>query len=43
LKPGSYTLRLTVDGKIYEQPATIVADPRGEPIDHAMPEVGSRS
>jgi photosystem II stability/assembly factor-like uncharacterized protein len=43
LKPGSYTLRLTVDGKTYEQPATIVADPRGEPIDHAMPEVGSRS
>jgi hypothetical protein len=29
LHPGSYTLRLTVDGKTLEQPATVLADPRG--------------
>lgn len=29
LHPGSYMLRLTVDGKTLEQPATVLADPRG--------------
>jgi photosystem II stability/assembly factor-like uncharacterized protein len=27
--PGSYTVRLTVDGKTYSQPLTVKADPRG--------------
>jgi len=26
--PGAYTLRLTVDGKTYTQPVTVVNDPR---------------
>ncbi len=28
LPPGEYTLRMTVDGKTYTQPATVKADPR---------------
>ena len=36
LQPGEYTIRLTVDGKTYTQPATVKADPRG-PL---LPEVG---
>ncbi len=35
LTPGQYTLRLTVDGQTYTQPATVKPDPRGEQIDHA--------
>jgi hypothetical protein len=31
LQPGQYTVRLTVDGKTYTQPAVIKADPRGLP------------
>jgi photosystem II stability/assembly factor-like uncharacterized protein len=29
LQPGQYTLRLTVDGQTFTQPATLKADPRG--------------
>ena len=29
LQPGEYTIRLTVDGKTYTQPAIVKADPRG--------------
>jgi photosystem II stability/assembly factor-like uncharacterized protein len=35
LQPGEYTIRLTVDGKTYTQPATVKPDPRGP-----LPEVG---
>ena len=31
LQPGQYTVRLTVDGKTYAQPAVIKPDPRGLP------------
>jgi len=31
LQPGSYSVRLTVDGQTYTQPAVIKADPRGQP------------
>jgi len=31
LQPGSYTLRLSVDGQTYSQPATVEPDPRGAP------------
>ncbi len=31
LKPGQYTVRLTVDGQNYSQPVTVKADPRGVP------------
>jgi hypothetical protein len=31
LRPGQYTLRLTVDGETYTQPVTVKADPRGAP------------
>ena len=31
LQPGSYTVRLTVDGQTYAQPVTLKADPRGVP------------
>jgi|HubBroStandDraft_1064217.scaffolds.fasta_scaffold00708_3 photosystem II stability/assembly factor-like uncharacterized protein len=31
LPPGEYTIRLTVDGQTYSQPATIKPDPRGLP------------
>ena len=31
LKPGEYTVRLTVDGKTYTQPVTIKPDPRNVP------------
>jgi photosystem II stability/assembly factor-like uncharacterized protein len=43
LKPGDYTVRLTVDGKVYNQPVTIVHDPRGEPADHANEGEANRS
>jgi len=29
LQPGQYTLRLTVDGRMFTQPATVKPDPRG--------------
>ncbi len=32
LQPGTYTVRLTVDGKVLNQPATIKPDPRGAPV-----------
>jgi photosystem II stability/assembly factor-like uncharacterized protein len=35
LKPGDYTIRLTVDGQTYTRPAVIAPDPRGVPIDNA--------
>jgi hypothetical protein len=31
LRPGPYTVRLTVDGQVYTQPVTVKADPRGVP------------
>jgi photosystem II stability/assembly factor-like uncharacterized protein len=31
LQPGPYTVRLTVDGQTYSQPATVKPDPRGIP------------
>jgi hypothetical protein len=31
LQPGSYSVRLTVDGQTYTQPVTVKADPRGVP------------
>jgi hypothetical protein len=31
LQPGSYTVRLTVDGRTYTQPAIVKPDPRGIP------------
>jgi len=31
LQPGNYTVRLTVDGKVFNQSATIKPDPRGTP------------
>ena len=31
LQPGSYTVRLTVDGQSYTQPVTVQPDPRGAP------------
>jgi len=43
LQPGDYTIRLTVDGKSYTQPVTIKADPRGAGVDHANPDVNTRS
>jgi len=43
LKPGDYTVRLTVDGKTYTQPVTVKPDPRGTPADHANEGANSRS
>jgi len=43
LQPGEYTLRLTVDGQTYTQPATVKPDPRGVPVDHANPGTADRS
>jgi photosystem II stability/assembly factor-like uncharacterized protein len=43
LTPGSYTVRLTVDGQTYSQPATVKPDPRGVREDHANPGTDSRS
>ena len=39
LKPGDYTVRLTVDGKTYTQPAVVMPDPRNLPED-AEPAMG---
>jgi photosystem II stability/assembly factor-like uncharacterized protein len=33
LQPGSYTVRLTVDGQTYTQPVNVKADPRGAPTE----------
>jgi photosystem II stability/assembly factor-like uncharacterized protein len=35
LQPGQYTVRLTVDGKTYTQPAIVKPDPRGVPANAA--------
>ncbi len=35
LVPGNYTVRLTVDGQTFTQPAVVAQDPRGTPIDNA--------
>ena len=35
LTPGDYTVRFTVDGKTYTQPATVKPDPRGDPVDNS--------
>jgi photosystem II stability/assembly factor-like uncharacterized protein len=43
LSPGDYTIRLTVDGKTYTQPATVKPDPRGNHIDTANEGTNSRS
>jgi photosystem II stability/assembly factor-like uncharacterized protein len=43
LQPGKYTVRLTVDGQTYTQPATVIPDPRGAPVDHANPDAANRS
>ncbi len=40
LQPGSYTVRLTVDGKSYTQPATILPDPRHLPAGAEAPAEG---
>jgi hypothetical protein len=36
LAPGQYTIRLTVDGQAYTQPATLKPDPRGVPVDQEL-------
>jgi photosystem II stability/assembly factor-like uncharacterized protein len=41
LKPGDYTVRLTVDGQTYTRPAVVSPDPRGTPVDNANPEGSS--
>jgi len=43
LAPGNYTVRLTVDGQTYSQPATVNPDPRGVHEDHANPGTNNRS
>ena len=43
LQPGSYTIRLTVDGQTYTQPAHVDPDPRGDAPDHANPDAATRS
>ena len=43
LQPGEYTLRLTVNGQTYTQPALVKPDPRGEPVDHSSPGAADRS
>jgi len=40
LKPGDYTVRLTVDGQSYTQPVTIMPDPRQLPEGSAAPSDG---
>ena len=40
LQPGSYTVRLTVEGKTYTQPATVLADPRHLPSNAEAPDDG---
>ena len=40
LQPGSYTVRLTVDGKTYTQPATLLPDPRHLPPGAEAPAEG---
>ena len=41
LKPGEYTVRLTVDGKTYTQPVTVKPDTRGVADGAAPPANGS--
>jgi hypothetical protein len=43
LTPGNYTVRLTVDGQTYSQPATVKPDPRGLHEDHSNPGTNNRS
>ena len=43
LQPGAYTIRLTVDGQTYTQPALVEPDPRGVPVDHANEDTATRS
>ena len=40
LQAGSYTVRLTVEGKTYTQPATVLADPRHLPANAEAPDDG---
>jgi hypothetical protein len=42
LQPGEYTLRLTVNGQTYTQPATVHPDPRGSNVDHSNPGAAER-
>jgi hypothetical protein len=41
LKPGNYTVRLTVDGKSYTQPVTVMPDPRHLPEGSGAPSEGN--
>jgi photosystem II stability/assembly factor-like uncharacterized protein len=43
LQPGEYTLRLTVDGKVFNQPAMVKPDPRGANLNTANEDVNNRS
>ena len=43
LEPGTYTIRLTVDGQTYTQPAIVAPDPRGTPVDRANEDAATRS
>jgi photosystem II stability/assembly factor-like uncharacterized protein len=42
LQPGEYTLRLTVNGQTYTQPAIVHPDPRGSNVDHSNPGAAER-
>jgi photosystem II stability/assembly factor-like uncharacterized protein len=43
LMPGDYTIRMTVDGKTYTQPASVKPDPRGVPANASIDEMNNRS
>ena len=43
LAPGDYTIRMTVDGKTYTQPASVKPDPRGVPANASTDEMNNRS
>ncbi len=43
LEAGSYTVRLTVDGKSYTQPATVLPDPRHLPANAEAPADGDET
>lgn len=43
LMPGDYTIRMTVDGKTYTQPASVKPDPRGVPAKASTDEMNNRS
>lgn len=41
LKPGDYTVKLTVDGQTFTQPVTILPDPRNVPESAEPPTQGN--